>query len=178
MKNLNERAAPKKNQTRTALSTAPSRVQFNLFSFARKRTDLKERENTHTRVSLLRVPFLNFFMKRDEEGFTRKEKGGGWFSLFFFLLDVENVAISYVKVYTHAQILSEANFAKQRRFGVLFTQRRGVLFRTRRRQRSRGALGTRKRVLRFSFFLERCLMRFDVISFVPVKEGRSPFVVR
>ena len=82
MKNLNERAAPKKNQTRTALSTAPSRVQFNLFSFARKRTDLKERENTHTRVSLLRVPFLNFFMKRDEEGFTRKEKGGVGF-LFF-----------------------------------------------------------------------------------------------
>ena len=80
MKNLNERAAPKKNQTRTALSTAPSRVQCNLFSFARKRTDLKERENT--RVSLLRVPFLNFFMKRDEEGFTRKEKGGVGF-LFF-----------------------------------------------------------------------------------------------
>ena len=38
-------------------------------------------------------------MKRDEEGFTRKEKGG-WFSLFFFLLEVKNVAISYVKVYT------------------------------------------------------------------------------
>ena len=107
----------------------------------------------------------------------RKETGVG-FSLFCFVLEVKNVAILYSKVYTHAQILSEANFAKQRRFGVLFTQRRGVLFRTRRRQRSRGALGTRKRVLRFSFFLERCLMRFDVISFVPVKEGRSPFVVR
>ena len=115
-------------------------------------------------------------MKRDEE-VSRGRKKGGWFSLFFFLLEVKNVAISYVKVYTHAQILSEANFAKQRRFGVLFTQRRGVLFRTRRRQRSRGALGTR-RVLRFSFFLERCVMRFDVISFVPVNEGRSPFVVR
>ncbi|CCO17559.1 predicted protein [Bathycoccus prasinos] len=78
-------------------------------------------------------------MKREEE-VSRGRKKGGWFSLFFFLLEVKNVAISYVKVYTHAQILSEANFAKQRRFGVLFTQRRGVLFRTRRRQYSRGSL--------------------------------------
>ena len=84
----------------------------------------------------------------------RKEKGVG-FSLFFLVLEVKNVAILYSKVYTHAQILSEANFAKQRRFGVLFTQRRGVLFRTRRRQCSHGALGTRR--VRFSF-LERCVM--------------------
>ena len=51
---ISTRAAPK-NQTRTALSTAPSRVQFNLFSFARKRTDLKERENTHTCVCFERT---------------------------------------------------------------------------------------------------------------------------
>ena len=157
MKNLNERAAPKKNQTRTALSTAPSRVQFNPFSFARKRTDLKERERIHTRVSLLRVPFLNFFMKRDEEeGFLRGRKKGGLVFSFFLPSRRIKKRRHFIRksIHTHAQILSEANFAKQRRFGVLFTQRRGVLFRTRRRQRSRGALGTR-RVLRFSFFLER-----------------------
>ena len=51
----------------------------------------------HTRVSLLSVPFLNFFMKRDE---FLEEGKRGWFSLFFFLLEVKNVAISYVKVYT------------------------------------------------------------------------------
>ena len=116
-------------------------------------------------------------MKRDEEFRThsRKKKKGVGFSLFFFLLEVKNVAILYTKsIFTHAQILSEANFAKQRRFGVLFTQRRGVLFRTRRRQRSRGALGTR-RVLRFSFFLERCVCAIRCDLFRPRERREIPF---
>lgn len=100
----------------------------------------------------------------------RKEKGVA-FSPFFLCSWSKKLSILYTKVYTHAQILSEANFAKQRRFGVLFTQRRGVLFRTRRRQCSRGALGTRR--VRFSF-LERCLMWFDLISFFPKWKKGDP----
>ena len=77
----------------------------------------------------------------------RKEKGVG-FSLFFFVLEVKNSPFKHESI-THAQILSEANFAKRRSFGVLFAERSGVLFRTRRRQYSWGSLGTRR--VRFSF---------------------------
>jgi len=61
-----------------------------------------------------------------------EEGNRGWFfSFFFFVLEVKNAPL-YTKVYhTHAQILSEANFAKRSFF--VRAERSGVLFRTRRK---------------------------------------------
>ena len=100
----------------------------------------------------------------------RKEKGVA-FSPFFLCSWSKKLSILYTKVYTHAQILSEANFAKRRSCFVR-AERSGVLFRTRRRKCSRGSLGTQS--VRFSF-LEWCLIWFDLIS-SPWKK-RSPLVV-
>ena len=123
-------------------------------------------------MSLLSVPFLNFFMKRDE--FLEEGKRGLVFSFFLPSRRKKRRHFLRKSIHTHAQILSEANFAKQRRFGVLFTQRRGVLFRTRRRQRSRGALGTR-RVLRFSFFFRTMCDAIRRDLFRPRERREIPF---
>jgi hypothetical protein len=47
-------------------------------------------------MSILSVPFLNFFMKREE---FREEGKRGWFFLFFFVLEVKNSPL-YTRKYT------------------------------------------------------------------------------
>jgi len=80
MKNLNESSAEEEPNANGAFNRSIARsIQPVL---VRAKTNGFEREREYTRVSLLSVPFLNFYMKRDEEGFTRKEEGGVGF-LFF-----------------------------------------------------------------------------------------------
>ena len=79
MKNLNESSAEEEPNANGAFNRSIARsIQPVL---VRAKTNGFERERECTHVSLLSVPFLNFFVKRDEEVSRGRKKGVGF--LFF-----------------------------------------------------------------------------------------------
>ena len=79
MKNLNESSAEEEPNANGAFNRSIARSMQPVL--VRAKTNGFERERENTRVSNMRVPFLNFFMKREE---FHEEGNRGWF--FSFLL--------------------------------------------------------------------------------------------